>query len=390
MDTKTYIESLGKKAKAAKLASASLSENEKNAALEAIAAGLIADCENILAANQKDIAAAKENGTAEAMIDRLTLTKERIAGMAQGVRDVAKLPDPIGEVLESVTRPNGLNIQKVRVPMGVIGIIFEARPNVTSDAAAICLKAGSAVILRGGKEAIHSNTAIIASMKKALASKGLNEDLISFVEDTSRESSNELIALREYIDLLIPRGGAGLIANVVNNAKVPVIQTGTGNCHAYVHESADFEMALDIIFNAKTSRVSVCNALESVVIDRSIAPAFLPKMAERLKEKNVTIVGDAESSAICSEILPASEADYYTEFLDYKLSVKILDGVAEAIDWVKIFDLLPSIYTIFFAVLQEKGSSRARKCRNARAIRCKTVKFFYKFITIYACILSFL
>ena len=334
MNTKEYIEQLGKRAKKAKIEAASLSSDEKNAVLEAIAGKLEEEKDYILKENKIDTEAARKKGTSDAMIDRLNLSAERIEGMAKGVRDIALLPDPIGEVLEESERPNGLKIKKIRVPMGVIGIIFEARPNVTSDATAICLKAGSAVILRGGSEAINSNKAIVSVMKKALAEKGLNEDLICFVEDTSRESSNELIASRDYVDLLIPRGGAGLINNVVNNAKVPVIQTGTGNCHAYVHKSADFKKALDIIFNAKTSRPSVCNALESVVIDREIAPAFLPKMVEKLGEKQVEIVGDEESRAICPEIKKATQEDYYTEFLDYKLSVKILDGVDEAIEWV--------------------------------------------------------
>lgn len=334
MDTRAYIESLGKAAKKAKFQAAALSENEKNSALEAIAKKLLEQSEYILAENQRDLEAARESGTSEAMLDRLTLTKERIEGMAQGVLDISKLPDPIGEVLETVTRPNGLIIKKVRVPMGVIGIIFEARPNVTSDAAAICLKAGSAVMLRGGKEAIHSNSAVVKVMKKALTEKGLDENLICFVEDTSRQSSNEMITLDKYIDLLIPRGGAGLISAVVKNATVPVIQTGTGNCHAYVHRSADFNMALDIIYNAKTSRVSVCNALESVVLDESIAAEFLPLMVKRLKEKDVKLVGDELCVSICSEIAPASEEDYYTEFLDYKLSVKTVSGIKEAIEWV--------------------------------------------------------
>ncbi|MBR0413594.1 MAG: glutamate-5-semialdehyde dehydrogenase [Clostridia bacterium] len=334
METKAYMQALGQKAKQAKKSMALLGEAEKNAALQAIAAGLLADCDAILQANSKDIAAARANGTSDSMIDRLSLSEARIAGMAQGVKDIAALPDPVGEVLETTTRPNGLHIQKVRVPMGVIGIIFESRPNVTSDAAAICLKAGSVVMLRGGKEAIHSNTAIVASMKKALAAAGLDEDMICFVEDTSRQSSNEMIALSDYIDLLIPRGGAGLINNVVQNATVPVIQTGTGNCHAYVHESADFAMALDIIENGKTSRPSVCNALESVVIDKRIAPAFLPLLAERLAAKNVVMVGDSAAQAACESIGAASDEDYYTEFLDYKISIKTVEGVQEAVDWV--------------------------------------------------------
>ena len=334
METKAYMQALGQKAKQAKKSMALLGEAEKNAALQAIAAGLLADCATILQANSKDIAAARANGTSESMIDRLSLSEARIAGMAQGVKDIAALPDPVGEVLETTTRPNGLRIQKVRVPMGVIGIIFESRPNVTSDAAAICLKPGSVVMLRGGKEAIHSNTAIVASMKKALAAAGLDEDMICFVEDTSRQSSNEMITLSDSIDLLIPRGGAGLINNVVQNATVPVIQTGTGNCHAYVHKSADFSMALDIIENGKTSRPSVCNALESVVIDKCIAPDFLPLLAERLAAKNVVMVGDDLAQQACGAIAPASEEDYYTEFLDYKISIKTVEGVEAAVDWV--------------------------------------------------------
>lgn len=334
MDTRAYIRALGQKAKAAKNEIAVLDTAHKNAALCAIADALLANAEYILSENKKDTDAARQNGTSESMIDRLTLTRARIEGMAQGVRDIAALPDPIGEVLESIERPNGLHIQKLRVPMGVIGIIFESRPNVTSDAAAICLKAGSAVILRGGKEAIHSNKAIVDTMKKALVSQGLNEDIICFVEDTTRESSNALIALNESIDLLIPRGGAGLINNVVKNATVPVIQTGTGNCHAYVHESADVGMALEIIYNGKTSRPSVCNALESVVIDKRIAPSFLPLLVEKLKEKNVAFLGDESAVSICADIAPASEEDYYTEFLDYKISVKTVEGVEQAIAWV--------------------------------------------------------
>ncbi|MBQ3431742.1 MAG: glutamate-5-semialdehyde dehydrogenase [Clostridia bacterium] len=334
MTTQEYLISLGEKAKQAKTELALLSAEQKNAALLAIADTLLAETPAILAANNLDTEAARAKGTSESMIDRLTLDETRIAAMAQGVRDIAALPDPIGEVLETVVRPNGLQIQKVRVPMGVIGIIFESRPNVTSDAAAICLKAGSAVILRGGKEAIHSNTAIVAAMKKALREKGLNENMIGFVEDTTRESSNALIGLNGYIDLLIPRGGAGLISNVVQHATVPVIQTGTGNCHAYVHESADFDMALGIIYNGKTSRPSVCNALESVVIDTSVAQSFLPLLVQKLSEKEVQIVGDETACRICPEIKPASEKDYYTEFLDYKLSVKTVNSVAEAIAWV--------------------------------------------------------
>ena len=334
MDTKQYIESLGKSAAQAKYEAAVLSDEKKNEALFKIAEALEKNCAYILSENKKDIEAGRENAMPEAMIDRLSLSEERIAGMAQGVRDIAKLGDPVGEVLNTVERPNGLVIKKVRVPMGVIGIIFESRPNVTSDAAAICLKAGSAVILRGGKDAINSNTAIVKVMRQALKDCALNENLICFVEDTSRESSGELMRLKKYVDLLIPRGGAGLINNVLENAKVPVIQTGTGNCHAYVDKYADFNMALDIIFNAKTSRVSVCNALESVVIHKDIAGEFLPLMVKKLSEKNVEIVGDDTARAASEKIRGASEEDYYTEFLDYKLSVKTVSDVKEAIEWI--------------------------------------------------------
>lgn len=334
MNTKQYIENLGKNAAAAKYEAAVLSEEKKNEALLRIADALSQNSEYILSENKKDIDEGRKNAMSESMIDRLSLSRERIAGMAQGVKDIAKLKDPVGEVLSTTERPNGLIIKKVRVPMGVIGIIFESRPNVTSDAAAICLKAGSAVILRGGKDAINSNTAIVKVMRKALKECGLNEDLICFVEDTSRESSAELMRLKKYVDLLIPRGGAGLIKNVTENAVVPVIQTGTGNCHAYVDKDADFNMALEIIFNAKTSRVSVCNALESVVIHKDIIREFLPLMVEKLAEKGVEIVGDKTAASICSQIGKASEEDYYTEYLAYKLSVKTVGSTSEAIEWI--------------------------------------------------------
>ena len=334
MDTKQYIESLGKSAAQAKYEAAVLSDEKKNEALFKIADALEKNCEYILSENKKDIEAGRKNAMPESMIDRLSLSEERIAGMAQGVRDIAKLADPVGEVLSTLERPNGLLIKKVRVPMGVIGIIFESRPNVTSDAAAICLKAGSAVILRGGKDAINSNTAIVKVMRQALKECELNENLICFVEDTSRESSGELMRLKKYVDLLIPRGGAGLINNVLENAKVPVIQTGTGNCHAYIDKEANFDMALNIVFNAKTSRVSVCNALESVVIHKDIANDFLPLMANKLAEKDVEIVGDETARLASDKIGVASDEDYYIEYLGYKISVKTVSDVSEAIEWI--------------------------------------------------------
>lgn len=333
MTTKEYIEALGKRAAAAKYEAAVLSEEQKNKALTKIADALIENTDYIIKENKKDIEEGKKNSMPASIIDRLALSPERIEGMAQGVRDIVKLNDPVGEVLSTHTRPNGLVIKKVRVPMGVIGIIFEARPNVTSDAAAICLKAGSAVILRGGKDAIFSNTAIVGVMKKALKECDLSEDLICFVEDTSRESSNEMLRLNKYIDLLIPRGGAGLIKNVVENATVPVIQTGTGNCHAYVDKAANFDMALDIIYNAKTSRVSVCNALESIVLHSDIADEFLPLLVKKFAGK-VEIFGDERAKKICPEINEATQKDFYTEYLDYKVSIKILDSAEQAIKWI--------------------------------------------------------
>lgn len=334
MNTAEYIEELGRRAYHAKRTAALLSTEQKNSALKCMADELCKNTSFILAENEKDILNAENNGISSVMTDRLALSAKRISDMADGMRDIAMLPDPIGKVLSEFTRPNGLLIKKVRIPMGVIGIIYEARPNVTSDAAALCLKAGSAVILRGGKEAVHSNSAIVKTMRGALEKLGIEKDIITFVEDTSRESSNYMITLDSYIDLLIPRGGHGLIANVVKNATVPVIKTGTGNCHAYVDEYADFDKAANIIFNAKTSRVSVCNALESVVIHKKVLNDFLPLMVKRLAEKNVRIFGDEECVKICPEIEPATDEDYYTEYLDYKISVKSVENITQAIEWI--------------------------------------------------------
>ena len=251
--------------------------------------------------------------------------------MAQGVREVADLPDPIGAVQSEIIRPNGLRIQRVSVPLGVIAVIFEARPNVTSDAAALCLKAGSACLLRGGKEAIHSNTAIAEVMRNALREMGFPADCIQLVEDTSRESATALMRLSGYVDVLIPRGSARLIRSVVENATVPVIETGAGNCHVYVDRDANIDMAAEIVFNAKTSRVSVCNAAESLVVHADIAGKVLPKIAARLSEKDVTLYGDARAKAILPDIIPADESDWGTEYLDYKMSVRVVDSVEEAI-----------------------------------------------------------
>lgn len=303
----------------------------KNNALKNIAQALVENAEEIIKANNIDIINGREAGLSDAMIDRLTLTKERIDGIAQGVYEIIAMPDPVGKILSGNTLTNGLKIEKVTVPLGVIGIIFESRPNVTADAAALCLKAGNCVILRGGKEAINSNKAIVKIMREAIEKAGLPQDCINLVEDTTRQSSIELMELTDYLDVLIPRGGAGLIKAVVNNAKVPVIETGVGNCHAFVDESADINMAADIIFNAKTSRVSVCNALETMLVHEKIADKALPAIYEKLKEKNVEIRGCEKTTAILSDITPAIDADFETEFLDYILAVKVVANVNEAI-----------------------------------------------------------
>lgn len=309
--------------------------SKKDEALLAIARALRENSEEIIKANEIDIENGKKAGLTESLLDRLRLSEERICGMADGVEQVAKLPDPIGAVLEGRTLKNGLAIEKVRVPMGVIGIIFEARPNVTSDAAALCLKAGSAVILRGGKEAINSNLAISEIMRNAVESVGFPRDCIALVKDTSRQSATELMQLSEYLDVLIPRGGAGLIRSVVENAKVPVIETGVGNCHIYVDESADVEMAASIIFNAKTSRPSVCNAIETILVHKNIAQKALPEIKKMLDTKNVELRGCEETRKILGDsVIPATEEDYAREFLDYILAVKVVDSLDDAIEHI--------------------------------------------------------
>ncbi len=326
----TELQKMGAAAKAAAAVLRTAGEKKRRALLEA-AQALRAAAPEILAANAVDLAAARENGMRDAMLDRLTLTEARIEAMAQGVENVAAQRDPVGRVLSGETRPNGLKIEKVTVPMGVIGIIFEARPNVTSDAAALCLMAGSAVILRGGKEAFHSNMAVTSVLQAALERAGLPRTAVQLVQDTSRESSREMMGLVGYLDLLIPRGGAGLIRAVVENARVPVIETGVGNCHVYVDESADIDMAAEIIFNAKTSRPSVCNAIETILVHEKIAERALPAIAARLREKQVELRGDDRTRAILPEAVPASEADWETEYLDYILAVRVVDSLDEAV-----------------------------------------------------------
>ena len=325
------IENLGMNAKEASYDLGIASTTEKNKALELMASALLNERQEIINENKKDLDIAIEKGTSKAMLDRLSLNEDRIEGMAKGLMNLIALDDPIGEVIEMWKRPNGIQIGKQRVPMGVIGIIYEARPNVTCDAAGLCLKTGNAVILRGGSEAINSNKAIVKILRKALKESDLPQDSIQLVEDTSRETATKMMKLNEYIDVLIPRGGAGLIQAVVKNATVPVIETGVGNCHIYVDEVCDFEMAKNIIVNAKTSRPAVCNAAEKMLINEKIAKDFLPIICEALKEKEVEIRGDEKVKAIIEEVSCATEEDWRKEYLDYIIGAKVVKDVNEAI-----------------------------------------------------------
>lgn len=331
-----YIEQLGVNAKAAEPLVSSMGTNEKNRALAAISEALRTHVTEIIGENQLDIENARKNGMSEAMIDRLTLTEARIEGMAEGVDKVISLPDPIGAVIGGSDLPNGLHVIKKRVPIGTIGIIFESRPNVTVDAAALCFKAGNAVILRGGSDAINSNKALVGLMRTALESAGADRNSIQLVEDTSREVANAMMKLNKYIDLLIPRGGGGLIRAVINNATVPVIQTGEGNCHVYVDESADIDMAVNIIDNAKTQRPSVCNAIENILVHEKAAPTLFRKLDERWQGK-VAIRGDEETAKLVKVEKIADDTDYATEFLDYRLSSKVVKDVDEAIAHINRF-----------------------------------------------------
>lgn len=303
----------------------------KNAALEAIARTLEENAAEIFAANAEDIAAGKAAGIAPNLLDRMLLDEKRLAGIVEGVRQVAALKDPIGEVLHAETLPNGLIVSQMRVPLGVVGMIYEARPNVTVDAAVLCLKSGNAVILRGSKDILRSNICLVKLMRQALTEAGLDPDCIALVEDPSRETATAFMKLSGYLDVLIPRGGAGLIRSTVENATVPVIETGTGNCHVYVDKDADLEKALPILMNAKTQRTSVCNACESLLIHRAVADAFGPAAVKALLEKGVVIHGDETARTWDSHILPAAEEDYYKEYLALELSVKVVDSAEEAI-----------------------------------------------------------
>lgn len=308
--------------------------DDKTRALELIAKALIENTENILKANDLDVKNA-EGVLSPSMIDRLKLTEDRISAMADGVIAVSKWVDPVGKVLEESTRPNGLKIRKVSVPLGVVGIIFEARPNVTSDCASLCIKAGNACILRGGKEAFNSNKAIADCMREALKESNLDINCVQLVTDTSRESANEMMTMTDYLDVLIPRGGAGLIRNVVENAKVPVIETGTGNCHIYVDKYANIEMAANIIFNAKTSRPSVCNAAEKILVHKDIADDALPVIAAKLSEKEVKVHGDDMACQILDEAMPIKEEEWPLEYLDFVLGIKVVDSMDEALNHIE-------------------------------------------------------
>ena len=310
---------------------------KKNDTLNFLADRLVAETASILAANVIDVKAAEEKGVSPAMVDRLRLNESRVKGMAGGLRQVAALPDPVGEVLDSFTRPNGLKIQKVRVPFGVIGIIYESRPNVTADAFGLCFKAGSAVILRGGSDAIHSNTRITEVLREGLKECGLPENAVALITDTSRETVNEFMKLNRFVDVLIPRGGAGLIQSVLENSRIPVIETGTGNCHIFVDETADQEQALSIIKNAKTQRMGVCNACESLVIHEKIAEEFLPKLYKMLNECNITMRADEQARAVVPEMETADETDFYKEYLGSLISIKTVAGVDEAIRHINTY-----------------------------------------------------
>ncbi len=330
------LEEMGKKAKQASLALMRISAETKSKGLLAVAAALRSHTDLILTENKKDVDALIQKGGTAALIDRLTLTKERIEDMAAGVEKVDGLPDPVGEVTGMIKRPNGLMIGTKRVPLGVIGIIYEARPNVTVDAAVLCLKTANACILRGGSEAIHSNAVLVDIMTEALEGAGFPAGSLQLVRDTSRETARELMRLSGYLDVLIPRGGKGLIASVVENATVPVIETGTGNCHIYIEKSADLVMARDIFINAKTSRPAVCNAAESLLVDAEVAEKVLPMIAEGLRPFGVEIRGCEKTRAILPEAVSATEEDYFTEYNDYIVSVKVVSGIDEAISHINI------------------------------------------------------
>ena len=332
------IELIGKRAKAASKKTAVLTTVERNNALRSVGDALIKHSDEIIEANKIDIENARTNGMKPALLDRLSLNGERIKSMVEGLLQVADLEDPIGEITHMKKRPNGLMIGYQKVPLGVVAIIYESRPNVTVDAFSLTFKSGNAVILRGGSDCINSNIMLVDIIRDSLKSMGLDEDSIILITDTDRKYVNELMKLNEYVDVIIPRGGAGLIKNVVNNSTVPVIETGTGNCHVYVDESADLDMAVNIVYNAKTQRIGVCNACESLVVHRAIAEKFIPMVVDKLKEKNVEVRGDSFSMDIDRRIVPATEEDWGTEYLDYIISLKTVENIDEAIEHINRYN----------------------------------------------------
>jgi len=334
----TYMEEIGSRAQKASRLMNRLGQRDKNRGLEACADALIREQSRLIEANGEDVRNAKENGMKTSLIDRLMITPERIAGMAEGIRQVAALEDPIGEMISMKVRPNGLEIGQKRVPLGVIGIIYESRPNVTADAFALCFKTGNAAILRGGKDAIHSNKEIAAVIRESLKAEQLPEDSMILVEDTSHETAAEMMRLNRYIDVLIPRGGAELIRTVLENSTVPAIETGTGNCHIYIDESADISMAVPIIVNAKTQRLGVCNACESLVVHSAAAAEAVPAVCDALTAKGVEIRGDERAQSIDRRIVPAAEEDWGKEYLDAVISLKIVDSIDEAIEHINRYN----------------------------------------------------
>ena len=335
------LEELCKRAHDVRIKAGMLDTNVKNETLRKAADAILAHETDILAANASDVKNGQERNMPAGLIDRLTLNHDRLVGMADGLRQIAELDDPIGEVLSMKKRPNGLMIGKKRVPIGVIGIIFEARPNVTSDAFGLCFKSGNCAILKGGSDAIHSNIAIVSAMQEALREMHIPDGVLSLIEATDHETTGKFMKMKQYVDLHIPSGGRGLIQTVVNEATIPVIETGTGNCHVYVDDSADFDMAINIIKNAKTQRIGVCNACESIVVNRAIAKEFLPKLYAALKEYDVQMRGDDTAVACLGDqplVIPATEEDWGTEYLDYIMSVKVVDTIDEAIDHINRYN----------------------------------------------------
>ena len=332
------LNTLGKNARNAEVLVRNLSANEKNEVLLKVAEALTENADTLTAANALDVENGRKNNMPEALVDRLLLTGDRIRGMAEGLRQVAALEDPVGEVLGMKKRPNGLMIGQKRVPLGVIGIIYEARPNVTADAFALCFKTGNVVILKGGSDAIHSNEAIVKCIREVLREQGITEDAIQLITDTSRETTAEFMKMNQYVDVLIPRGGRGLIKAVVENSTIPVIETGTGNCHIYVDETADLQMAANIIMNAKTQRVGVCNACESVLVHEKVKDEFLPVLARRLQEKQVEIRADEAACELIPGAVHATEEDWGREYLDYILSLKVVSSVEEAISHINQYN----------------------------------------------------